>query len=643
MTAPLRSHLSPRFLDRARLCLLSSVPLLAVIGCAAPKTGGDAAWYDQKQIETKFPARYQGVTRTGQYVTMRDGCKIAIDVYLPKGLEPDERMPAIVEQTRYWRSIAYQFPFNLLAGPEPSDLAKFFIARGYAWIAVDARGSGASFGTRPCCWSIDEIKDGADLVDWIIRQSWSDGTVGTTGISYNGTTAEFLAVNKHPAVKAAAPLFSLFDVYTDIAYPGGIHLTWFTKGWGKLNRQLDENTIPDLAYEFEGPLVGLVLKGVRPVDADRDGSMLAAAVKDHAYNWDVHASALQFTFRDDRVPYEWTMSADTFSPHTFVKDLDASGAAVYGVSGWFDGGYPHAAIKRHLTLTGKKNRLILGPWDHGGDNNCGPYVGEPTRFDMRVELFRFFEHHLRGTDTGIQNDKPIHYYTMGQEKWKSADAWPPPATPRAFYLGPNAKLIADKPSAPDASDACTVDYTHGTGGHARWNCLLIGGPVVYPDRKARDKKLLCYETEPLTQDTEVTGHPIVTLHVTSSAKDGNFFVYLEDVDEKGNVHYVTEGLLRAVHRKLSSAEPPYKQVVPYRTFRRADAMFLKPNEVAELTFDVLPVSHLFRAGHRIRIAIAGADVDHFPNPPGRPPTIKIHRSSAHPSRIVLPIVSQPSE
>ena len=135
-----------------------------------------------------------------------------------------------------------------------------------------------------------------------------------------------------------------------------------------LNRQLDDNTIPDLAYEDDGPLVGLVLKGVRPVVADRDRSMLAAAVRDHVYNWDVHQSALRFAYRDDRIPYEWNISIDTFSPHTFVKDLDASGTAVDSYSGWFDGGYSHAAIKRHLTLTNPKNRLILGPWDHGGSN-----------------------------------------------------------------------------------------------------------------------------------------------------------------------------------------------------------------------------------------------------------------------------------
>lgn len=626
---------------RFSIAMLAGAALWVAAGCAAPHGApGDAAWYDQKQVLEKCPKRYGRVVRTSRYLTMRDGCRIAIDLYLPRGLPSDERVPTLLMQTRYWRSMAYHFPHNLLLDREPyGEWAAFFVPRGYALVEVDVRGSGASFGTRPCCWSPDEIKDGAEIVDWIIGQPWSNGKVGSVGISYDGTTAEFLAANKHPAVKAAAPLFSLFDVYTDIAYPGGVHLTWFTEGWGKLNRQLDRNTIPDLAYEFEGPLVGLILRGVRPVDADRDRSILAEATRAHAYNWDVHGSASQFMFRDDRVSYEWTISADNFSPHTRVKDLDASGTAFYSWSGWFDGGYQHAAIKRHLTLTGSANRLILGPWDHGGDNNCSPFAAGPTRFDMKTELLRFFEVHLRDGDTSILADKPVHYYTMGAEKWKSADTWPPASRPRTCYLGPEGALTTAKPTVPEATDDYAVDYTHGTGGHARWNCLLIGGPVVYPDRKQQDGKLRCYTGPPLTEDLEATGHPIVTLHVTSPARDGNFLVYLEDVDPDGGVHYVTEGLLRAVHRKLSKTPSPYKLLVPHRTFRRADAMTLVPGEAAELTFDLLPVSHLFRKGHRIRLAVGGADVDHFPNPSGPPPTIKIHRSASHPSRIVLPIVS----
>jgi len=619
--------------------------LIAV--AAAPATGeagpADAAWYDQKAFEAKFPARYEGEVRSSRYVTMRDGCKIAADIFLPEGLKSGQRIPTILHQTRYWRAVVYNAALKKKrrSSERLPELREFLVSRGYAWIGVDVRGSGASFGTRPCAYSPDEVKDGADIVDWIIRQPWSDGKVCAAGVSYDGGTAEFLAINGHPAVKAVAPLFSMFDPYLETAFPGGVHMSWFTKTWGGLGKALDRNTVPDLFTDQYGPLKALARKaaGVRPVQTDGDGSMLAAAVRSHRYNWDLHETSLRILFRDDRIPYGWTLSFDTLSPYKHTKKLDACGVAVYSYSGWFDAAFAHSAIKRHLTLTGPRNRLILGPWNHGGRHNSSPFTAGRTGFDMNVELFRFFEHHLRGADTGIQKEKRVHYYTMGEEKWKAADTWPPASTPRAYYLGCDGKLVTEKPTSAEAADRYTVDDTHGTGTLSRWRCLILGKDVVYPDRKEQDGKLLCYTSDPLAEDVEVTGHPIVTLHVTSPARDGNVFAYLEDVDEAGGVHYLAEGMLRAIHRKLSTETPPYKTFVPYRTFRRADAMELVPGEPAALTFDLLPISHLFRAGHRIRVAIAGADADHFARPPGPPPTIQVHRSAVRASHIVLPIVS----
>jgi putative CocE/NonD family hydrolase len=615
------------------------IVLPACLGTSAPATDGrgDAAWYDQRQVGVKFPAKYVGEIRSSRYVTMRDGCRIAIELFLPQGLRTDEKVPTLLHQTRYWRSIIYNWPLDKLREPERlTNLRHFFVARGYAWISVDVRGSGASFGYRPCEYSPDEIKDGKDIVDWIIRQPWSDGQVCSTGISYDGGTAEFLATNKHPAVKAVAPLFSMFDPYLEVVFPGGVHISWFTAVWGGLGRALDRNTVPELILERFGPTMQRLVRGVRPVEEDRDGSILAAAVRSHAYNWNLHETTLRVVFRDDELPYDWNLSFDSLSPYVFAKDIDAAGPAVYSYSGWLDAAFQHAAIKRHLTLTGSKNRLTIGPWNHGGEYNCDPLAPGKSHFGMIVELFRFFENVLRGADTGISGDKPVHYYTMGQEKWKAADTWPPHSEPRPFYFGPEGTLTGEKPTSADASDTYDMNYTHATGARSRWNCLVMGGTVTYPDRKEQDAKLLCYTSAPLTEDMEVTGHPVVTLHVSSPRKDGNFFVYLEDVDETGRVRYVSEGMLRAIHRKVSSESPPYKLLVPYHTYRRADAMMLVPGEAAELTFDILPTSYQFKAGHRIRVAVAGADADHFANPPGPPPTIKVYRSASLASGIVLP-------
>ena len=164
--------------------------------------------------------------------------------------------------------------------------------------------------------------------------------------------------------------------------------------------------------------------------------------------------------------------------------------------------------------------------------------------------------------------------------------------------------------------------------------------VTYKDRSRADRRLLTYTSPPLTEDVEFTGHPIITLYLTSSESDGALYVYLEDVDESGKVIYVTEGQLRAIHRRLSGEETPYK-FVPYHSFKRQDSMPLIPGEVAELTFGLLPTSVLFRKGHRIRIAIAGHDKDTFARIPAvGTPVISVQRNRIHASHIELPRIDR---
>jgi putative CocE/NonD family hydrolase len=303
--------------------------------------------------------------------------------------------------------------------------------------------------------------------------------------------------------------------------------------------------------------------------------------------------------------------------------------------------YQHGAIKRHLTLANPENRLILGPWAHGGRFTSSPANPGRTHFDHAGEVLKFLDHHLRGLDTGLSAEKRVHYYTMVEERWKDADTWPPPSQATSFYFAANHALTTTPPADGEAADSYQVDYSHGTGPRSRWDSAIGGRFVSYPDRAEQDAKLLVYESAPLVQDTEVTGHPIASLQVTSTAEDGAFFVYLEDVDAEGRVSYVTEGELRALHRHVSTAAAPYADPVPYHSFERADAEPLVPGEAAELSFDLLPTSYLFRKDHRIRVAVAGADKDHFALiPEGRPPTIRVHRDAARASRVVLPVVAR---
>jgi len=565
---------------------------------------------------------------------MRDGVKIAVDLYLPRSRINGQKFPTILRQTRYFRSWDVRWPFNKR---RIYSLKRRFLANGYAWLDVDVRGTGASFGSRNGPWSPDEVKDGGEIIDWIIRQPWSNGNVGATGRSYAGTAAEMLMINQHPALKAVVPQFSLFDTGFDIVFPGGIHLEWFTKTWTKFNDALDRNEVGEVnkGWRFK-----LFAKGVRPVDDNENGEILRQAVASHIYNYNPHELAKKITFRDDPWPTDPGLPIETFSPHGHIQSFRSSGVPIYSYSGWCDGAYAYSAIKRFINVRTPGSRMVIGPWMHGGFYNCSPYSQGKSQFDHPGELLRFFDHFLKGVNNGIQSEKRVHYYTMGEEHWKSADTWPPKGLKTNFlFLSSNQSLSGTTPEFENQWDEYQVDYSAGTGDRSRWNTLITNGPVSYPDRAEKDQKLLVYNSPRLEKDLEVTGHPIVTLFVRSTASDGNFFVYLEDVDEKGQVRYVTEGMLRALHRKISHNGPqPYLDLVPFHSAKRKDAMPFLDGEIAELRFGLLPTSYLYKKGHSIRVAIAGADKDHFLVPSVPPPTWRVYRDQTYPSRIELPVM-----
>lgn len=619
----------------------------------------DTAWFDATGERPQV--RFGAPTVRSVYITMRDGVRIAADVWLPGGRGSRQRLPTILRQTRYMRSVQLRQPLRGITGGQPFDHTgqyrrrrARFLAQGYAWVDVDVRGSGASFGAWIAPWGPDEILDGRDIVDWIIAQPWSNGVVGATGISYDGSCAEMLLVHRHPAVRAVAPRFASFEPYTDIAYPGGVFHQHFIRAWHDAGRALDRNA----PWEIAGQLVRAAITGVTPVNGRKGRRMLREAIRGHAENCSVYDLVARMPCRDSVLadhPFyqapDWSQrlagqprtTEGTYAllgAYNYLDDLNASGAAVYAYSGWFDLGYNHAAIKRYRSIDNA--RLLLGPWNHGGGSCCDPRIGSiGSGFDHDAELQRFFDFHLKGRDTGLGGEPPVHYFTMVENRWKSAPDWPPPATAQQLYLGAERCLTPALPGRQEGSDAYTPDYTTGTGRWSRWQ----GGTepnrkVRYFERSAQDARMLAYTGAPLPEDLEVTGHPLVTLFVASSAADGHFFAYLEDVDPRGDSTYVTEGMLRAQHRRLSQAQPPYPHLVPYRTMSERELAPLVPGEVAELTFDLLPTSYLFRRGHRIRLALAGADRDAFALLPATPPDWQVMRCAAHPSHLVLPVVTR---
>jgi len=593
--------------------------------------------------------QYKGMTTRSQYITMRDSVKLAVEVVLPKNLPSGRRIPALLQQTRYWRVVELQAPFKWFLRPEDLPLKSrgfkpFFTSHGYALVLVDVRGTGASFGTWPYPWPRESVMDAGEIVDWIVAQPWSNGRVGGFGVSYVGTTAELLTVLNHPAVEAVIPMFNHPDAYTDIAFPGGIFNERFIRDWSRLDKTLDQNVVPQ---EF-GILGRLVVKGVKPVDADEGCQHLREAIRRHAMNGDVYKLAQVVGYRDE--PYgSGGVSVDDLTVHVFQEEVERSKVPIFGWGSWMDAGTADAVIRRFLTFDSAQ-RAVIGAWEHGGQLHASPYQSPAAPVDPSLraqwgEMLRFFDCYLKDIDNGVRSEKALFYYTMGEEKWKKTHVWPPEGTTtERWYLAEKNMLSPHQPATESGVDTYTVDFEASTGEHNRWWEMgaVMQQTVIYANRAAAERHLLTYTTPPLAEDTEITGHPVVTLYVTSTQADGAFYVYLEDVDKDGRVTYVTEGQLRAVHRKVCDDTPPYRLQVPYHSFKREDAMPLVPGEIAEITFGLLPTSVLIKKGHRIRIGIAGHDKGTFVRIPADGiPIISVARNRRYASHVDLPVVQKP--
>jgi len=228
---------------------------------------------------------------------------------------------------------------------------------------------------------------------------------------------------------------------------------------------------------------------------------------------------------------------------------------------------------------------------------------------------------------------------MGADTWTRTEKWPPSGVREVTLYMTVGSALSPKPSDKvGVADEYGVDFEAGTGRSNRWATSMGGVPVIYEDRAEADKRLLVFTGEPLAKPMTITGHPQVTLHVASTHEDGAFLVYLEAVAPDGRVVYLTEGVLRAIHRRVSDDAPPYEMFGPYRTFLRKDAWPLTPGERAELTFNLLPTSVRIEAGWRLRVALAGHDKDTFLRVPetGRP-VVRVFLGADAPSCIRLPV------
>ena len=613
---------------------------------------------------------YDGWRRFSQHVTVRDGTRIAVDYFRPTqaGEIHTEKLPVVWSHTRYQRS-------NITAGKLYTTLDLHpplitVLQHGYVLACVDIRGAGASYGSKHGWFPPEEAEDAHDVTEWFAARPWCSGRIGMVRRSYLGITQYFNASQAPPHLACIFPEVAWIDEY-DFSYPGGIFLDWSVYAWASMveaadrsaalpanwraiveenaARAADPTPYAGLDYLISAPAGGDPAGPVVPVDEDVDARLLAEATAEHKASVNGHSICAALPYRDS---IDERIAARFHEQRSLYPRLEAiahSGVPAYHLGGWFDG------FTRDTMLWFRNypnpQKLVMGPWFHSG------IVG----IDMPAEYLRWFDHWLKEVDNNVLDEPALHYWTLNAapgDEWRATDVWPLPQEKRSafhFHAGPSGSIdsvndgsLAEAEPEGDDRDEYTADYTASAGIDNRWTWTGGGGTVTevpkplgvfpYPDMRENDAKGLTYTTAPLEAPLEVTGHPVVHLWLTSSADDGDFFVYLEDIEPDGRSAYVSEGQLRASHRRLSEA--PYDRMgLPYHRSYAEDAMALVPGEPTELVFDLQPTSVIFRQGHRIRLTITCADKDTFTTPVLDPaPVVNLLRGAAHPSRIVLPVI-----
>jgi hypothetical protein len=588
---------------------------------------------------------------------MRDGVEIAADVWLPRDYQGGQRLPVLMRTTRYGRDGQFGWEFRLLVGLKlndphgPGDVQTDYLnKRHFVVVVADARGSGASGGHRESEFSPDEIADLGDLAHWSAQQPWSNGRVGAFGGSYEGAAAELTAAANEPAVKAVAAFSSQFDLGR-LVFPGGIYNEAFVQSWSDLIERLDNNGDNCLTEGVRGLRcwwAGRYLRGVKRVDGDRDARGLDAilAQRHNGYPVDLLSRS---EFPDDRMPLRNGSSTSFAEMSAFGHrhQIEDSHVAMQVWCGWLDATACEGALSRYLTFKNTQ-QVIIGAFSHDLTANTDPFPSgdrsssvDPTTAEQNHIMADFFDRVLC-SDDAPPIESGVRYYTMGERQWHETKVWPPPGleSRSRLYFAASHTLSASQPTSSSASDDYGVNFTATTGKNNRWSAQL-NRDVLYPDRFDEDSKLLVYTGAPLVTDKEITGSPLVTLQVASTAADGAFFAYLEDVAPDGRVTLLDDGQMRAVSRKL---EDPHKlqyvtlNAVPGNS--REEAEPLVPGTPVELKIFLWPTSLVVRKNHRLRIAMAGADTCFRRYPPTGDVKWTVYRQRALASYVDLPMRSR---
>ena len=554
-------------------------------------------------------------------VEMRDGTALAADVYRPDdegGTDTgEERLPTLVKRT----------PYDKGEDPEvPVELAR----RGFAVVVQDVRGKFASEGTFYPYRSggLAEGADGYDTVEWAAAQPWSNGRVGTFGISYSGGTQWALAHGEElpPSLEAMAPGFALASYYGQGAYAGGAAL---------LSHNVDYlNGFAVERYDRE-----------HPDRADGQSSLdLAQEALPQLY-WDLPVTPYEPL---ERAGYEWL--ADWHGHETYdgywerqdhTRHYDTVDVPVLNAGGWYDI-FAQGTVRNFQGLRGEARtadardaaELVMGPHTHGDEalQGQGQMVGhihefaENSTYERADLLAAWFDRHLRdGTPdraTGPDGDPTrARLYVPALDEWVGSPEFPLPETEfREYYLhsdgdagvdavdtdspGYGGRLATESPGdePPDEYTYDPRDPVVSVGGYnTHWDGGVADRATAYRDRD----DVLVYQTEPLEEPVAVVGPITVTLYASTSTTDTDFVVVLSDVDppERPGGTWVAEGARRG---RIGDVEADPRALETY-----TEVDLLEPGSVYAWRIAVWPTARLFEAGHRIRIDVSSSNFPRY--------------------------------
>ncbi len=552
-------------------------------------------------------------------VPMRDGVVLMADVWRPAG--EGTRHPVLVYRTPYGRADA----------ADDSGVAREAVRRGYAVVLQDVRGrhgSGGSFEPYR-----HEGLDGYDTIEWAARQPWSNGAVGTFGLSYPGAVQWLAAVERPPALKAMVPAMTYATPET-FWYSGGVwdgswlDWTWFNIA-PDLRRRLGRagprtGAEAAAAWEREGPRA----RRHRPLQTLPDFQGIAPWY----YEWMRHPP---------RDPW-WSWAA-------LDGRYSQVGAAVLNLSGWFDEPYgPVGAVTNYNGLlrarrpADPRSRLILGPWTHGvgavqrdraGDREFGPGAG----IAYAEVVLGWMDRYVKGDPIGADTTPAVQVYVMGENRWRSAASWPLPGTRQdTLYLQPPGRpgerggLDRRRPSAPRAesvilSDPASplTDPFEGRAGAHDYRALAGRAEVAI------------FETAPFAADLDVIGNLVGEITVAASVPDYDLWLQLHDVAPDGtawNLSAPGTGLLRASYRQGGPERLPVRE-----------------GDLVTLRLDQLLTANRFLRGHRLRLVLSGGfaplfsvnpqtGAQEFDTDRTRAGELRIQHSSRYPSKLILPVV-----